>query len=80
MKQNVGGTDRDIRLVAGTAAMVAGLLAPLSTGWRAGLLALGSAELFTATTRYCPLNEAVGVNTSLPEPVATARELAEAIA
>jgi hypothetical protein len=80
MKHNVGGWDRDLRLVAGSAAIVAGMLAPVSTGWRAGLVALGSAELFTATTRYCPLNEALGVNTNVPEPVERAKEVAEAIA
>lgn len=63
MKQNVGGWDRDVRWALGGAAIVAGLFAPVRIGWRIGLLAFGVSEFLTAGSRYCPVNDALGVNT-----------------
>ncbi len=64
MEHNVGGWDRDMRWVLGTAAAVTALLAPLPKSWRLGLLAFSATEFLTAGTRYCPLNKALGVDTT----------------
>jgi hypothetical protein len=63
MKCNVGGWDRNIRYAVGTGALAAGLFAPISRGWRMAAFALATSELLTATTRYCPLNQMLGINT-----------------
>lgn len=60
---NVGRTEQKFRIAAGTALLATAAFAPLSTGWRIGLAALGAAELITGTTRYCPVSKLLGVNT-----------------
>ncbi len=50
MKKNVGGIDKGIRIVVGLALILAGLLAPLSTGWRIGVLVVAAIALITAFT------------------------------
>jgi hypothetical protein len=64
MKTNVGGWDRNVRWMVGAGALVAGMLAPVRLPWRLGLLALGASNLITAGTRYCPVNEMLGMNTT----------------
>lgn len=64
MRENVGGWDRDTRLILGGAALVAGLVAPVRRSWKLGLLTFGLTELLTGTSRYCPMNQALGINTS----------------
>jgi hypothetical protein len=64
MKENVGGWDRNMRLILGTTALVAGLVAPIRRSWKIALLTFAATELFTGNSRYCPVNEALGVNTS----------------
>ncbi len=64
MKTNVGGWDRNIRWVLGSGALVAGLTVPLRLPWRLGLLAFAATELLTAGTRYCPVNQVLGINTA----------------
>ena len=44
--------------------LVAGALLPLKPRGRFSLLMLGATNLLTASTRYCPLSEALGVNTA----------------
>lgn len=63
MKCNVGGLDRSLRFAVGTGALAAGLFAPLRTPWRLAAFALAATDLLTATTRYCPMNAALGVDT-----------------
>jgi len=48
MQKNVGGIDRNIRLGLGSALMVIGILAPLETSWRIGLLVVAAIALGTA--------------------------------
>ena len=60
---NVGRTEQTIRLVTGGALLTAAALAPLGRGWRIGLAVLGVAEIVTGATRYCPINQALGINT-----------------
>ncbi len=63
MKCNVGGLDRGLRFAVGTGALTAGLFAPLRTPWRLAAFALAAGNLFAATTRYCPMNAAFGIDT-----------------
>lgn len=76
MKINVGGWDQNTRFVLGSAAIVAALVGRLPRAWRIALLTLGAAEFTTATTRYCPVNELLGVDTRQPQDVA--RDVADA--
>jgi hypothetical protein len=67
MRENVGGADWLMRVVAGPALLALGY-----TRWGGGegrlpgLLAMLSGVLITETaiTRVCPLNEALGVDTA----------------
>ncbi len=43
---------------------MAGLMARARLPLRLGLLVLGASNLFSAGTRYCPVNEMLGVNTA----------------
>ncbi len=79
MRQNVGGWDRNLRLACGTSAVLAALVIPLPKSWKIGLLTLGATELLTATTRYCPLNHALGVNTKYQRLTDAARQVADNI-
>ena len=67
MKENVGGTDRALRSIAGPALLSLGLTRlGARSGRLAGLLAIVGGALITETaiTRVCPLNEALGVDTA----------------
>jgi hypothetical protein len=64
MKPNVGEVDRNFRFVAAGALLTVALLSRLRGPWRLLALAVGISELFTATTRHCPLNEALRVDTN----------------
>lgn len=66
-KQNVGGWDKNMRLVAGGALLAAALLPPVRSAWRIVALVLGATEVITGLTRYCPMNEAFGLNTATPK-------------
>lgn len=79
MKNNVGEWDRNTRWIVGTGAILLSLAAPLPKGWKVGLLAFGATELLTGTSRYCPVNELIGVNTNYTGPREMARSLAHAV-
>lgn len=64
MKQNVGGWDKNMRLVVGGGLLATALMPTLRSPWRLGALMLAASGLITATTRYCPLNEKLGIDTS----------------
>lgn len=66
MNCNVGGTDRTVRYSLGSAALALALFGKMSRGKRIAALALAGSEFFTATTRYCPLNKMMGINTCEP--------------
>lgn len=61
---NVGGLDRTLRGVAAIVLISAGLLIQFP-GWifEAVLLILGAIAGLTALVRFCPLNQALGINT-----------------
>jgi hypothetical protein len=56
MTKNVGEQEKAIRLLAGGVFLAAGILPRRLLGL-AGLVLL-----WTASTRYCPMNEALGIN------------------
>lgn len=64
MQQNVGGTDRAARLIAGTALLGGGIFAASDPRWRTAMLAGSAIALGTAVTRYCPANEMLGVDST----------------
>ncbi len=64
---NVGRTEQTFRLVAGGALLAAAAMAPVSRGWRIGFAVLGVAEIVTGAMRYCPVNQALGINTCRDE-------------
>ena len=73
MRENVGGLDRRVRLVAGPALMAFGFTRLGGRdGTIPGLLALLGGALITETaiTRVCPLNEVLGVDTAGPPRLA----------
>ena len=63
MTENVGGWDRRMRWGLGATALVVALTAPIPRGWRISLVSFAATEFLTAGTRYCPLNQALGINT-----------------
>jgi hypothetical protein len=64
MNANVGGLDRKARWVLGAGAVLVAVVAPLPKGWRFGLLSFAATELLTAALQYCPMNQALGINTT----------------
>ncbi len=66
MKCNVGGWDRNVRLILGASALLFGIFGPLRRRARAVAISFGASELVTGLARYCPVNEALGVNTARP--------------
>ncbi len=77
--KNVGGWDRNTRWILGSAALLAGLAAPLPKSWRIGLLAFGATEFLTAGSQYCPVNQLLGINTRRGEFKELVRKTAEAL-
>ncbi|MEJ7928731.1 YgaP-like transmembrane domain [Ramlibacter sp. AN1015] len=65
-RRNVGGWDKDARLVVGGAAGALALFAAWPMSARAGAAALCAIALGTAIGGYCPLNQLLGVNSSGP--------------
>ncbi|MDI6802172.1 MAG: DUF2892 domain-containing protein [Thermodesulfovibrionales bacterium] len=47
MKKNVGGIDKGLRIVLGIALILAGLLAPLSSGVKTAAFLVAAIALFT---------------------------------
>lgn len=67
MRENVGGADRRMRMVAGPGLVVLGFTAlGGSRGRLPGLLAMlaGALVTETAVTRVCPVNEVLGIDTA----------------
>lgn len=69
MKRNVGGLDRTARIAIGTLGVLAGIIAfagylALGTVVAGVALVVGVILLVTGTTQKCPINEAVGIDTT----------------
>ncbi len=65
--RNVGGADRVVRIILGIALVALGLLGVLEGGWAIAGYIVAAIALVTAFTRYCPANQALGVNTARPK-------------
>jgi hypothetical protein len=68
MNKNVGGTDRNARLVVGPLLLIVGLAAvlqlfSLGTLGTVAVLAVGAILTVTGATQRCPLNTLLGVDT-----------------
>ena len=63
MKCNVGDTDRGIRIAVGSGALALAFSGRLGLFGSTLAFAVAASEFVTATTRYCPLNEKLGINT-----------------
>lgn len=62
MKRNVGRIERVLRLSTGIAAGAAALLVEDLGVWRIPLGIVSVAGLATGTSRYCPINQALGID------------------
>ncbi len=62
MKRNVGRVERVVRLSAGIAAGAAALLVEDLGVWRIPLGIVSLAGIATGVSRYCPVNQALGVD------------------
>jgi hypothetical protein len=60
---NVGRAEQKIRLIGGAALLGAAAFAPVGRNWRIAMAAFGAMEIVTGATRYCPVWQALGVNT-----------------
>lgn len=67
MKPNVGGVDRNTRIVVGIILLVIGVAAPLEMTWRIVALVVAAVALVTAAVRFCPANALLGINTCKSE-------------
>lgn len=63
MACNVGGADRNIRIVLGIVLLAIGLFSPLSTLWQTLILIVGAVALTTGIIRFCPANALLGIDT-----------------
>lgn len=63
MECNVGRWDRALRTAALAGTLAFGFLWRLKPAGRAATFALAGMEAFTVLTRYCPINQALGINT-----------------
>lgn len=79
MTQNVGGWDRALRAGMLITSLAAAFDPRLRRGWRwAAMVAAGSA-LFTVATRYCPLNQLLGLNTAETDQWGSSRSVTMAV-
>lgn len=60
MSRNIGGGERMLRSALGLALIAVALLADLQFGWALLVFGAGIALLLTALVRYCPVNAALG--------------------
>ena len=63
MKHNVGGMDRNGRILLGVVLLIIGLATHMAIAWKILLLAVAVIALVTAVTRFCPVNALFGINT-----------------
>jgi hypothetical protein len=63
MKQNVGGVDRNARIVVGVVLLIFAIAIPMSITLKIVLLAVAAIALVTAVAGFCPINALFGINT-----------------
>ena len=66
MECNVGGMDRGLRGVVALAALSTTLCGKTDERLRIAAGVIGAMASFTFLTRYCPLNQLIGLNTCKP--------------
>ena len=64
MKHNVGGIDRNGRILLGVVLLIVGIAAHIAIVWKAVVLILAAIALVTAFARFCPINALLKINTS----------------
>jgi len=62
MNCNVGPRERIIRLASGMALGAVAAGRPMAAWKRIALGAVAAVEVITATTRYCPVNQLLGID------------------
>jgi hypothetical protein len=62
VRHNVGGLDQTIRWLIGAVLIIAAMVATMPMGLRVVLIVVGAGALWTAFTRYCPINKMLGRN------------------
>lgn len=67
MKRNVGGMDRNARIVVGIVLLIVGLAVPMEMLWRVISLVVAGVALVTAAVGYCPANAILGIDTKKDE-------------
>ena len=50
MKKNVGGLDRQVRILLGAVLLLTGLFMPMGTGWQVAVLIVAAVAFITAIT------------------------------
>ena len=63
MKRNVGSTDKIVRAVIAVVALVVAGFAGFSSGWGIVLVIVAAILVVTASSGYCPIWSATGINT-----------------
>lgn len=63
MKENVGRTDRLLRMAGGATLMALRLFGVTRGFWGTLLATVGLIELFSGYIRYCPVLDALGLST-----------------
>ncbi|HEY5594103.1 MAG TPA: DUF2892 domain-containing protein [Nitrospiria bacterium] len=64
MEKNVGGMDRNARIVGGLIFLAAAIFSPPITGLAVLLYALAAIGLVTGLAGFCPLNALFKINTA----------------
>lgn len=64
MEKNVGGMDRNARIVGGLIFLVAAIFSPPITGLAVLLYALAAIGLVTGLVGFCPVNALFRINTA----------------
>ena len=62
MKHNVGPKERYGRIGLGLLSAVGAALLPVDTIWRVALGVMALAGVGTGVSRYCPVNQALGID------------------
>ncbi len=71
---NVGRNESKVRILLGVACLGAACTVERLGGWRWLLAASGAAELITGLTRYCPVNQALGIDNTQGDELVHFRE------
>jgi hypothetical protein len=77
MKKNVGSKERYGRIAIGAVSGLAAGFAPMGFAARVGLFLLGLAGLGTGISRYCPINQWLGIDRYHPQPEPEIKSLEE---